>query len=117
MPDAGQKRTGDLSGNGKARHVMRTRGLRRPILLLLTVCIYKHLGYCISEYKSDLEDKLQTYNKINGAIRRQFGKQMTEETKLRIHNMTTKSALKFVHLLFTLLCTRTSGPGLPTFNP
>jgi hypothetical protein len=48
--------------------------------------------YCISEYKSDLEDKLQKYNKINGAIRRHFGKQMTKETKLRIHNMT---ALKF----------------------
>ena len=37
--------------------------------------------YCISEYKSDLEDKLQTYNKINGAIRRHFGKQMNKETK------------------------------------
>jgi len=24
----------------------------------------KYLGYRISEYKSDLEDKLQTYNKI-----------------------------------------------------
>ena len=34
----------------------------------------KYLGYRISEYKSDLEDKLQTYNKINGAIRRHFGK-------------------------------------------
>ena len=34
---------------------------------------FKHLGYRISEYKSDLEDKLQTYNKINGAIRRHFG--------------------------------------------
>ena len=30
----------------------------------------KYLGYCISEYKRDLEDKLQTYNKINGVIRR-----------------------------------------------
>ena len=29
---------------------------------------FKYLGYCISEFKSDLEDKLQTYNKINGAI-------------------------------------------------
>jgi len=28
---------------------------------------FKYLGYCISEYKRDLEDKLQTYNKINGA--------------------------------------------------
>jgi predicted SPOUT superfamily RNA methylase MTH1 len=35
---------------------------------------FKYLGYFISEFKSDLEDKLQTYNKINGAIRRQFGK-------------------------------------------
>ena len=28
----------------------------------------------LSEFKSDLEDKLQTYNKTNGAIRRHFGK-------------------------------------------
>ena len=33
---------------------------------------FKYLGYCISEYKSDLEDKLQIYNKINGTIRRHF---------------------------------------------
>ena len=26
---------------------------------------FKYLGYGISESKSDLEDKLQTYNKIN----------------------------------------------------
>ena len=56
---------------------------------------FKYLGYCISELKSDLEDKLQTYNKINGAIRRHFGKQMNKETKLRIHNITAKAALKF----------------------
>jgi hypothetical protein len=35
-----------------------------------------YLGYRIAEYKSDLEDKLQTYNKINEVIRRHFGKQM-----------------------------------------
>ena len=35
---------------------------------------FKYLGYRISEYKSDLEVKFQTYNKINGAIRRHFGK-------------------------------------------
>ena len=57
-------------------------------------CI-KYLGYCISEYKGDLEDTLQTYNKINGAIWRHFGKQMNKETKLRIHNITAKAALKF----------------------
>jgi hypothetical protein len=38
---------------------------------------------------------LQTCNKINGAIRRHFGKQMNKETKLRIHNITAKAALKF----------------------
>jgi len=56
---------------------------------------FKYLGYCISEYKRDLGDKLQTYNKINEVIRRHFGKKMTKETKLRIHNMTAKAALKF----------------------
>jgi hypothetical protein len=38
---------------------------------------------------------LQTYNKINGKIRRHFGKQMNKETKLRIHNITAKATLKF----------------------
>ena len=56
---------------------------------------FKYLGYRIAEYKSDLEDKLQTYNKIYGAIRRHFGKQMNKETKLRIHNITAKASLKF----------------------
>jgi len=36
-----------------------------------------------------------TYNKIKGAIRRHFGKQTNKETKLRIHNITAKAALKF----------------------
>ena len=35
---------------------------------------FKYLGYRVSEYGSDLEFKLQTYKKINGAIRRHFGK-------------------------------------------
>jgi hypothetical protein len=38
---------------------------------------------------------LQTYNKINRAIRRHFGKQINKQTKLRIHNITAKAALKF----------------------
>jgi hypothetical protein len=56
---------------------------------------FKYVGYLISDYKSNLEDNIQTYNKINGVIRRHVGKQMTKETKLRIHNITAKSALKF----------------------
>jgi len=35
---------------------------------------FKYLGYHISGYRSNLEDKLQTYNKIKGDRRRQFGK-------------------------------------------
>jgi len=50
---------------------------------------FKYLGYRVSEYGSDLEDK------INGVIRRHFGKQMNKESKLRIHNITAKAALKF----------------------
>jgi len=38
---------------------------------------------------------LKICNKINGAIRRHFGKQMNKETKLRIHIITAKAALKF----------------------
>ena len=53
------------------------------------------MGCRISEYKSDLEDKLETYNKINGAIWRLFRKQMNKETKLRINDITAKAALKF----------------------
>ena len=53
------------------------------------------MGHRISQYGSDSEDKLQIYNKINGAIRRHFGKQINKETKLRIHNITAKAALKF----------------------
>ena len=56
---------------------------------------FKYAGYHISEYKSDLKDKLQTYYKINRAIEKHFGKQMNKETKLKIHNITEKAALKF----------------------
>jgi len=63
---------------------------------------FKYLGYRISEYGSDLEDKLQTYNKINGAIRRHFGKRVNKVTKLRIQNITAKAALKFGSVVWVL---------------
>ena len=53
------------------------------------------MGYRISEYNTNLEDKLQTYNKINGAKRRHFGKQMNRETKLRIYSTASTAAFKF----------------------
>ena len=43
----------------------------------------------------DLDDKLHTCSKLHDIIRRNFGKQITKETKLRIHNITAKVALKF----------------------
>jgi len=45
------------------------------VVIIEQVTDFKYLGYCISEYERSLEDKLQTYNKIDGAIRRHFGKQ------------------------------------------
>jgi len=44
---------------------------------------FKYLGYHISEDKSDLEDKLQTYNQINGAIRRHFGGKNEQRNKVK----------------------------------
>ena len=57
---------------------------------------FKYLGYRVSEYKGYLDDKLQTYNKMNGVIQRHFGKQMNKEAKLSIHNIAAKAALKFL---------------------
>jgi len=75
-------------------HIQRVKiGINDNIIEQVTD--FKYLGYLISEHKSDLEVKSQTYNKINGAMRRHFVKQMNKETKLRIHNITAKVALKF----------------------
>ena len=74
---------------------------------------FKYLGYHIAKYKSDLEDKLQTYNKINGAVRRHFGIQMNKETKLTLQhgatstarpreNVTCRGATSAAHLLHCL---------------
>jgi hypothetical protein len=56
---------------------------------------FKYLEYLILDYKSELEGKIQAYNKINGVMPRYFGKQITKEAKLRIHNITAKATLKF----------------------
>jgi hypothetical protein len=47
---------------------------------------FNYLGSKISEYKKDMQYKSQTYNRINGIIN--FGKQMSNQTNLRIHNIT-----------------------------
>jgi hypothetical protein len=56
---------------------------------------FNYLGSKISECKKDMEYKLQTYTRMNGIIKRNFGKQMSNQTKLRIHNITAKTALKY----------------------
>jgi hypothetical protein len=43
---------------------------------------FEYLGNKILEYMKDMEHNLQTYNKINGIIKRNVGKQMSNETKL-----------------------------------
>jgi hypothetical protein len=46
----------------------------------------------ISHYNDDtqLESNIQIYNSMNEIIRRHFGKQMSKETQLRLHNITSK---------------------------
>ena len=44
---------------------------------------FKYVGYHISEYKSDLEDKLQTYNKINGSYTETFWKTNEQRNKVK----------------------------------
>jgi uncharacterized HAD superfamily protein len=56
---------------------------------------FNYLGSKISEYKKDMKYKLQTYNRINRIIKINFGKQMSNQTKLRIHNISAKTALKY----------------------
>jgi hypothetical protein len=56
---------------------------------------FTYVGNTFSEHKKDIDIKLQKYNKMNGVIRRHFGKQMTVETKLRFHNITSKSSLSY----------------------
>jgi hypothetical protein len=54
---------------------------------------FKYLVHLISNYGRDLQDRLQTYKKINGKTRRHFGKQMTskkKKKKLRIQNTTAE---------------------------
>ena len=44
---------------------------------------FKYLGYHISEYKSDLEDKLQTYNKNKWSYTETFWKTNEQRNKIK----------------------------------
>ena len=58
---------------------------------------FKYLGSIISNYSTgrDLDHRIQTFYKMNGVIRRKFGKYITKEIQLRLHNFTSKAALKY----------------------
>jgi hypothetical protein len=43
----------------------------------------------------DLEDNIEKYKKINGIIRRHFGKNMRPEMQLRMHNVLIKPAMVY----------------------
>jgi hypothetical protein len=47
------------------------------------------------EKRSSQDTYIYSYNKMNGVLRRYFGKQMTNETKFRLHSVTDKAAWKF----------------------
>jgi hypothetical protein len=53
----------------------------------------ENFGNSISEFKKDMVHKLQTYSRMNYVFKRNFGKQMTTQIKLRIHNTTSKATL------------------------
>jgi hypothetical protein len=58
---------------------------------------FKYLGSIISNYSTErnLDYRKQTFNKMNGFIRRSFGKIITKETQLRLHCVTSEAALKY----------------------
>jgi hypothetical protein len=43
----------------------------------------------------DLEDGIEKYSKLNGIIRRHFGKNVRLEIQVRIHNVLSKSAMMY----------------------
>jgi hypothetical protein len=51
----------------------------------------KYLGNKISKYKKDMEYKLQTCNRMSAIIKRNVGKQMFNEIRLRMHNSESSS--------------------------
>ena len=61
------------------------------------VAEFTYLGTKISTMsaQTDIEGNLQKYNQLNGCIKRHFGKGMSKEVKLRLHDITSKQALRF----------------------
>jgi hypothetical protein len=54
-----------------------------------------NLGKLISYEEKDVTIRIQAYNKMNGKIERYFGNCFTTDTKFRVHNTISKTALLF----------------------
>jgi hypothetical protein len=56
----------------------------------------------IPKFKTDMTTKIHWYNKINDTIKWHFGKNMLPSTKLRLYNITSKTALKYCSEVWVL---------------
>jgi hypothetical protein len=55
----------------------------------------KIVGKLIPYEEKDVTIRIQAYNKMNGIVERYFGKYFTTDTKFRVHNIISKTALLF----------------------
>jgi hypothetical protein len=63
-----------------------------------------YLGSHISpfEHQKDIERNFRKYNKLNGVLRRNFGKELRKDLQIRFHNVITKPALLYGSECWTL---------------
>jgi hypothetical protein len=72
--------------------------------------IFKNRNRCVSlgsyispfEHQKYIERNVMKYNKLNGVLRRKFGKQMRKDVKIRFHNVIAKSSLLYDTECWTL---------------
>jgi hypothetical protein len=69
--------------------------LNKKIIEQVTEFIY--LGSLLSQYNNqkDIDRNLTKYNRLNGTLKRNVGKQMRKEIQLRFHNIASKPALLY----------------------
>jgi hypothetical protein len=87
MPLPKQKQCDSVGGKNTKRAKLETE---RKIIAQVPNCNY--LGYLIPHNDEDISIKIKRHNKTNGIAKGHFGKHMTTEPKLRIHNITSNFA-------------------------
>jgi hypothetical protein len=65
---------------------------------------FKYLGNHISpfEHQKDIESNLMEYNKLNGVLRRNFGKQKRKDLQIRFNNVIAEPVLLYGSEFWTL---------------